>query len=138
MRSAMRSRCWSSVSGMKFSMVTQLHFPNRAALDALFVLGALENGVDKNAGRMNLIWVELAEFDELFDFGDNVVGGSRHHWIKIARSLAIDEAAPAVAFPRLDKRKVAADGALHDVTAAPQLPGFVSRRPHPPPTPVRV
>jgi hypothetical protein len=97
---------------MKFSMVSQLHFPNRAALNALFVFLALENGVDKNAGRMNLIGVELAKLDEFFDFDDNVVGGSRHHRIEVARGLSIDQVAPAVAFPRLDKREIAAQPAL--------------------------
>src|SRR5258708_21507318 len=100
---------------MKFSMVSQLHFPNRAALDAFFVLRALENGVHKNSRRMNLIGVKLAQFDELFDFGNNVVGGGSHHGIKVARGLSIDEVAPAVAFPRFDEREIAADGALHDV-----------------------
>src|SRR6266704_526801 len=115
MRRAMRSRFCSSVSGMKFSTVSQLHFPNRAALDAFFVLGALENGVNKDARRMNLVRIELAEFNEFLDFGDDVVGGRRHHGIEVARGPAIDEIAPAVAFPGFDKRKVATEAALHHV-----------------------
>src|SRR6266849_7066045 len=92
--------------------------PHRAALDALFVFGALENGVNENAGRMNLIGVELAKFDKLFDFGDDVVGGGSHHRIEVARGLAVDEIAPAVAFPGFDEREIAADASLHDVHAA--------------------
>src|SRR5260370_37963950 len=79
-----------------------LHFPNGAPLDALFVLGTLKNGVDENTGRMNLIRVELAELYELFDFGDDVVGGGGHHWIEVARRLSIVEIAPETAFTSFD------------------------------------
>src|SRR5207249_4633452 len=103
-----------------------LSFADRPALDTLFVLEPLENGVDENAGRMNLIGVELAELDEFFDFGDDAVGGGGHHGIEVARGLAIDKVAPAVAFPGLDERKVAAQAALEDVLAAAELAGFFS------------
>src|SRR5258706_2662565 len=109
MRRAMRSRFWSSVSGMKLPVVSQkrrskdrsLQLPHRPSLDALLVFRALENGVDKNAGCMHFIGIELAKLDEFFDFGDDVIGGRCHHRIEVARGLAIDEIAPAVAFPRL-------------------------------------
>ena len=52
-------------------------------------------------------------FDKLFDFSDHVVGSRRHHGIEIARSLAVDEVAPAVAFPRFDEREIAAQSAFH-------------------------
>src|SRR6267154_1465250 len=130
MRRAMRSRFWSSVSGMKFSMVSQLHFPNRAALDAFFVLGALENGVNKDARRMNLVRIELAEFNEFLDFGNDVVGGSRHHGIEVARGLAIGEIAPAVTFPRFDEREITAQAAFEDVHAAIEFASFFSLGDH--------
>src|SRR5882724_4663728 len=99
MRRAMRSRFWFSVSDIKYSLSTvysqtqrknhrsrdrPLQPPYGAALDALFVLGALKNGVHKNARRMNLIGIELAEVDEFFDFGDDIVNNDGHHKIKIA------------------------------------------------------
>jgi len=67
---------------------------------------------------MHLIGVELAELDELFDFGDDVIGGRCHHGIKVARGLAIGKVAPAVALPCFDEREVAAQTALHHVHAA--------------------
>src|SRR6266403_800376 len=111
---------------MRFSMASQLHFPNRAALDALFVLRALENGVHKNSRCVNLIGVKPAKLDEFFDFGDNVVGGSRHHRIEVARGLSIDEVAPAVTFPCLDEREIAAQPALENILAAVELARFLT------------
>ena len=67
---------------------------------------------------MYVIGVELAEFDEFFHFGDDVIRGSRHHRVKVARRLSVDEVAPAVAFPRFDERKISAETALHHVHAA--------------------
>src|SRR5258707_11118742 len=75
---------------------------------------------------MNLIGVELAKLDEFFNFGDDVVGGGGHHGIEVARGLAIDEIAPAVAFPGFDESEIAAQGALHDVFAAVEFAGFLS------------
>src|SRR5438876_6319139 len=118
MRRAIRSRFWSSVSGMKFSVFPTELFTRRAALDALLILRALKNCVDENAGRVHLIGVELAELHQFFHFGDDVIRGSRHHRIEVARHLSVDEVAPAVAFPRFDERKISAETALHHVHAA--------------------
>src|SRR5215470_9698587 len=85
----------------------------RAALYALFVFGALENSVHENAGGVHLIRRKLAGLDEFFDFGDDVIGGGGHHGIEVARGLAVDKVAPAVALPRLDECEVAAQAALH-------------------------
>src|SRR6266851_7196183 len=87
---------------------------------------ALENGVDENAGGVNLVSLKLAGFDEFFDFGDDVIGGGSHHGIEVARSLSINEIAPAVAFPRFDESEIAAEAALHDVHAAVEFAGFFS------------
>src|SRR5215475_8061115 len=100
-------------------------FPHGAALDALFVF-ALEDGVHEDAGRVDVCGIEFAEFDEFFDFGDDVVGGGGHHGIKVARRFAIDEIAPAVAFPCFDKRKIAANAAFHYELAAVKFARFFS------------
>jgi len=84
----------------------------------------LEDGVDEDAGGVDLIGVELAEFDEVFDFGDNVVGGGGHHGIEVAGGFAEDEVAPPVAFPGFDESEVAADGAFEDELAAVEFAGF--------------
>src|SRR5436309_1401524 len=96
------------------------------ALDALFVARALENGIDEDARSVNLVWWEPAGFDEFFDFGDDVVGGGSHHGIEVARGLAVDEVAPAIAFPRFDEGEIAAEAALHDVHAALEFAGFLA------------
>src|SRR5690242_1438832 len=104
--------------------------PRGAALDALFVFGALEDGVDENAGRVHLVRVKLADVEQLFDFGDDIIGGGGHHGIEVARGLAVDEVAPAVAFPRLDEREVAAQAALHYVHAAVEFAGLFALGDH--------
>src|SRR5258707_6137005 len=101
-----------------------------AALDALFVLGALEDGVHENAWRMHLVRRKLAWLDKLFDFGNHVVGGRGHHGIEVARGLAIDKVAPAVALPRLDEREIAAQAPLHHVHAAVELARLFAIRDH--------
>src|SRR5260370_6987874 len=101
------------------------------ALNSLFVFWALEDGVDENAGRMNLIGVELAEFNEFFDLGNDVVRGGSHHRIEVASGLAIDEIAPTIAFPSFDKREIPAQGALENVLAAVEFARFFSFTNHP-------
>src|SRR6267378_5585593 len=105
MRRAMRSRFWSSVSGIG------LGFAHRAALDFFVVVGALEDGVDEDAGGVDLVGRELAQLDELLDFGDYVVGGGGHHGIEVARSFSVDEIAPAIALPGFDKGEITTKGA---------------------------
>src|SRR6266403_710623 len=118
MRRAMRSRFWSSVSGIG------LGFAHGAALDFFVVVGALEDGVDEDAGSVDLVGRELAEFDELFYFSDYIIGSRGHHGIEVARSLAIDEIAPAVALPGFDEGEVATQSALEHVLAAIEFAGF--------------
>src|SRR6266852_8868572 len=120
MRWAMRSRFWSSVSGIG------LGFAHGAALDFFLVVGALEDGVYEDAGSVDLVGRELAELDELLDFSDYVIGGGGHHGIEVARGLAIDEIAPAIAFPGFDEREVPTQPALQNVVAAVELAGFFS------------
>src|SRR5258708_26437038 len=98
----------------------------RALFDALYVIGALEDGIDVDTGRVDLIGRELARFDELLDFGDDVVGGGGHHGIEVARGFAEDEIAPAVAFPGFNKREVAAQGALQNEVAAVEIARFLA------------
>src|SRR6266852_2529014 len=101
-------------------------FAHRSALDFFLVVGALEDGVDEDAGGVDLVGRQLAEFDELLDFSDYVIGGRGHHGIEVARGLAIDEIAPAIAFPGFDEREVPTQPALQNVVAAVELAGFFS------------
>src|SRR6266849_4492061 len=101
-------------------------FAHRSALDFFLVVGALEDGVYEDAGGVDLVGRELAEFDELLYFSDHVIGGGGHHGIEVARSLAVDKIAPAIAFPGLDESEVAPQSALKDVVAAAEFAGFLS------------
>src|ERR1700688_4607455 len=96
-------------------------FPRGSALNALFVFWAFEDGVYEDAGGVDLIRWEFPEFPKFFDFGDYVVGGGGHHGIEVAGGLAVDEIAPAVAFPGFDEGEVAADSSLEDVLAAVEV-----------------
>src|SRR5580658_247627 len=97
-----------------------------ASFNTLGVVRALKNRVDENAGGMNLIRGKIARLDELFDFGDDVIGGSGHHRIKVAGGFAVDEIAHAIALRGFDESKVAAEGAFQDVMAALELARFLS------------
>src|SRR2546421_3511144 len=133
-RSSVRTMVKSSGAGTRLAAykeskdagASRSPLPGGAAFDSLFVVRTLEDGVDEDAGSMNLIGVELAEFHELFDFGDHIVGSGGHHGIEVARGLAVDEIAPAVTFPSFDEGEIASDGALHDVLAAVEFASFFS------------
>src|SRR6266849_870004 len=110
----------------RIGIVAISFFPYGAAFDFLFVVGALEDGVYEDAGGVDLVGRELAELDELFYFGDYVVGGGGHHGIEVARSFSVDEIAPAIALPRFDESEVATKPTLEDVMAALEFSGFFS------------
>ena len=54
-----------------------------AKLDALLVVCALDNSIDINTRRVDLIGIELADLHQLLDFGDANFTASRDHGIKI-------------------------------------------------------
>src|ERR1700687_5936425 len=103
-----------------------LQLSHSAFLDAFFVICALEDGVDKNSGCVDPVRRKLAEIDQLLNFGDNVIGGGSHHGIKVACGFAIDEIAPAVAFPGFDKREISAEGAFEYVAASVEVASFLA------------
>src|SRR6266446_940745 len=125
-----RSRFWSSVVGTFESSVTgaqrvaaptNLELADGSALDTLFVILALQDGVDKDAGSMNLVRVQLAKSGEVFYFGDDVIGGGGPHGIEVARGLAINEIAPAIALPGFDESEVATKAAFENAHVAAEV-----------------
>src|ERR1035438_1673573 len=119
MRRAIRSRfCWS-VSGI-------LRLSRGAALDALFVVGTFEDGVDENSWRVHLVGIEFAEFDEFFDFRDYEIACGGHHRIEIPGGLAVNQIAPAIALPGFYEREIAAQRAFHHIHAAVEFAGFLA------------
>src|ERR1700739_417724 len=92
--------------------------PHGALFNAFQIIGTLEDGVDVDARRVNLIWGQVTGLNELFDLGDDVIRSGGHHGIEVTRGFAEDEIAPAVSLPGLDESKIAAQGALqHEVAA---------------------
>src|SRR5260370_5215872 len=104
--------------------------PHGAGFDLFFVVGALEDGVYEDARGVDLVRGELAELDELFYFGDHIIGGGGHHGIEVARCFSVDEIAPTIAFPGLDESEIAAQSAFEDVVAAVEVARFFSFRDH--------
>ena len=69
------------------------------ALDALLDAGAdFDDAVDVDAGQMDLIGVELAGLDELFDLGDADAPGHCGERVEVAGGLVEDEVAVPVTF----------------------------------------
>src|SRR5579864_5700285 len=102
----------------------------RSFFDGLLVIGALKNSVHKNSRRMYAVRRQLAEFHQFFHFRDHIIRGSRDHRIEVPGRLAIDEVAPAIAFPRLDESEIASQGALQEIFASIKFARFFSLRNH--------
>src|SRR5262249_17889008 len=97
---------------------SRIPLSDRSLLDRFFVILALEDPLHIDSGRMDAIRIELADLDQLFDFSDGDLAGGGDHWVEVARGLAIDEVAPAIALPRFDDREVAVDRVLEDALPA--------------------
>src|SRR4051812_41893844 len=93
-----------------------------ALLDALLRVGDVDDTLHENAGRVNLIRVDLAGGHEMLDLGHRDLAGARHHRVEIARRLSVDEIALAVALPGVDEAYVGDEAPLHDVGLAVKLP----------------
>src|SRR5580704_6124200 len=102
--------------------------PCGAFFDTFGVVCALENCVDEDAGRVDLVGREFARLDELLHFGDDVIGSSGHHGIEVARGFAIDQIAHAIALPSLDQGEIAAKGSFEDVMPTVEIASFFSLR----------
>src|SRR5262245_22483537 len=89
--------------------------PHRPLLDALLVSRALEYVLDEDAGRDDVVRIDVARLDQPLDLGDSHLRGGRHDGIEIACSLAVDEIAEAVALPRLHEREIGLQRLLEDV-----------------------
>ena len=99
-----------------------LCLPYRAPLNPLLVLLALEDSFDINAGSHDLVGIELTHLHQLLDLGNGDPRRRRHHRIEIARRLAIEEVAPAVALPCLDQREIGLEGMLQDMRTPVEFP----------------
>ena len=94
-----------------------------AELDALLVLRALDDAVDVDARRVDLVGIELAHLHQLLDLGHRHLAAGGDHRVEVARGLAVDEVARLVALPGLDDGEVGADRLLEHVLAAVERRG---------------
>ena len=90
----------------------------RALLDAPLVAFALEDALHEDARGVHGVGVDLARLDQLLDLGDRDARGHGHHRGEVARGLAVDQVAVAVALPGLHEREVGLERQLEHVRAA--------------------
>src|ERR1700730_3904549 len=93
-------------------------FPDRALLDALLEIRAVHDALDEDAGRVDLVGVDLAGLDEILDLGDGDARRGRQARVEVARRLAVDEVALGIALPGMHDGEIGEDAALHDVALA--------------------
>ena len=77
-----------------------------------------DDALDEDSRRDDVFRVEAAQRDHFAHLRDRALGRAGHDRPEIARGLAIDEVAPAVALLGLDQREVGVDRILEHVVAA--------------------
>src|SRR6185436_10870244 len=97
-----------------------------AELDALLELRALDDAVDVDARRVDLVGIELAHLDQLLDLGHRDLAAGGDHRVEVARGLAVDEVARLVALPCLDHGEVGLDALLQHVFLAVEGLGLLA------------
>jgi hypothetical protein len=64
---------------------------------------------------VDLVGIELADFDELLDFGNAHLAAAGDHRVEVPRRLSKDKVAGLVAFPSLHERDLGRDAGLQNV-----------------------
>ncbi len=78
----------------------------------------MDDAVDENARCVDLIGIQLADLDELFDLGHADLAATGDHRVKVPRGFSINKVAGFVALPRLHDRKLGRDSGLEHVFLA--------------------
>ena len=78
----------------------------------------MDHALDENSRRDDVIGIDVARLYQMLDLGHRHLARGRHHRIKIARRLAVDEVAFGIAQIGVDDRQIGDDAALHDVALA--------------------
>ena len=63
------------IAGQRHGIGSGAPLAHGALLDRLLVLGALDDALHEDAGRVHLVGVELARLDQLLDLGDGDLAG---------------------------------------------------------------
>src|SRR5690349_13999768 len=86
-----------------------------ALLDPLLVARTLQHRLHEDAGKVDLVGIDLAYLDEVLALDDGGLGGHAHEGREVAGGLAEDAVAPAVRLPGADDGEVGVEGLLEDV-----------------------
>src|SRR5437762_10057798 len=99
---------------------TTYHLPGsrRPLLDSLLVILSLQNPLHVDPRRDDRVRVEVAELGQLLDLRNRQARRRRHYGVEVARCLAINQVAPAVALPGFDEGEVGREAALEQIPAA--------------------
>src|SRR5690242_15661730 len=95
-----------------------------ALLDVLDGVRHVDDALDVDAGRDDVVGLEFAGAHKVLDLGHRHLAGGRHHRIEVARGLAVHEVAFVVAHPGVYDRQVGDDAALHNVALAVEVALF--------------
>ena len=92
-------------------------------------VGHMHHAVHEDAGRDNVVRVELAQFTDMLGLHDGQLRRRRHHRIEVARRRVEGEIAPAVRLPGLDQRDVAGQRFFEQVSE--MVHAYLATRPDP-------
>src|SRR5262249_24313851 len=81
----------------------------------------MHQALDVDAWRDDVVRIDIAGLHEVLDFRHGDLAGGGHHWIEVARGLAVNEVALGIAHPSMDDREIGDKSALHDVELAVNL-----------------
>src|SRR5215471_14134133 len=101
---------------------------HRPLLDAFFERCRVDDPMDEDTRRVDVIGIDRAGVDQLLDLGDGDSRGGCHYRVEVARRLAIDKIAFAVAFPGMDDGEVGDEAALHYVALTVEVTDFLAFR----------
>src|SRR5512142_57351 len=118
----MRSRLLiSTLTPGAVAICSPLCLAHGVLFDATLVLRSLEDALHVDAGKVHLVGIDLADFDQVLDFGNRNLAGGADHWIEIARRLPQYQIAPFIALPCPDECELRGERALHYIAAAVEL-----------------
>src|SRR5579863_4831990 len=89
-----------------------------AEFDPLLARADLDDALDEDAGRMDVVRIDLAGRHQMLDLCDRYLRGGCHHRVKVTRGLAVNEVAGGIALPGVNDGEVGEQAALHDVFLA--------------------
>src|SRR5260370_14517332 len=111
-----------------FSSASIAPIADGALLDALLVRRAAHHAFNKNSGRVDVVGVDSAGLDQMFDLRNGDLRGRRHHRVEVARRLPIDEVALAISFPGMDDCEIGDEATLHNVAFPIEAANFLALR----------